>query len=239
MITLEIKDIVTKYGNAVVLNGVSLKIKKGEVTVLLGSNGAGKTTLIKTIQGLLIPAKGTIFFNDRDISKMKAHQVRKLGISSAPEGRKIFPEMTVENNLRMGLFFMNLKEEKIRIKIDEMLDIFPILRERRQQLGGTLSGGEQGMLSFARALISDPQIMILDEPSLGIQPNIVKFLFEKIKQINSEKGISIILSEQNAKQSLKIADYCYLLQKGRIIDEGNAVEIAENSFVKRAYLESQ
>jgi len=235
MIALEVRDIVTKYGNAVILHNINLKIEKGKITSLLGSNGSGKTTLIKTIQCLVKPTKGSIFFNGKDITKMQAYQTNRLGILSSPEGRKIFPKMTVDENLRTGLFSKNLKEETVRRKIDEMFNIFPILKKRNNQLGGTLSGGEQGMLAFARALIGDPQIMILDEPSLGIQPNIVKFLFEKIKQINKEKGITILLSEQNAKQTLKIADYCYLLQKGEIVDEGTADKIAKNNFIKRAY----
>ena len=236
MIALEVRDIVTEYGNAVILHNINIKIEKGEITSLLGSNGSGKTTLIKTIQCLVKPIKGSIFFNGKDITKMQAYQANRLGILSSPEGRKIFPKMTVDENLRTGLFSKNLKEETVRRKIDEMFNIFPILKKRNNQLGGTLSGGEQGMLAFARALIGDPQILILDEPSLGIQPNIVKFLFEKIKQINKERGITILLSEQNAKQTLKIADYCYLLQKGEIIDEGTADKIAKNSFIKRAYL---
>jgi len=177
MIALEVRDIVTKYGNAVILHNINLKIEKGKITSLLGSNGSGKTTLIKTIQCLVKPTKGSIFFNGKDITKMQAYQTNRLGILSSPEGRKIFPKMTVDENLRTGLFSKNLKEETVRRKIDEMFNIFSILKKRNNQLGGTLSGEEQGMLAFARALIGDPKILILYEPSLAIQLNIVKFIF--------------------------------------------------------------
>ncbi|GAI25398.1 unnamed protein product, partial [marine sediment metagenome] len=159
-------------------------------------------------------------------------------ISSSPEGRKIFPEMTVIENLKMGRFLKNDKEEVIKKKIEEIFEIFPRLKERATQLGGTLSGGEQGMLAFGRALIQDPKLMILDEPSLGIQPNLITLLFQVIEKTNKKRGITILLAEQNAKQSLRVANFCYLLEKGTFINKGTASEMSKTEFVQRAYLKT-
>jgi len=234
---LVIDNITAAYGKAVVLHKVNLSVKKGEVSALLGSNGSGKTTLIRTILGIVRPMEGSIEFDGRQIQGMDAHRANEIGISIAPEGRKIFPEMTVVENLRMGCFHEDRKEV-IQERMEEVFQLFPRLRERRSQLGGTLSGGEQGMLSLGRALMGMPRLMILDEPSLGLQPNLVEKMFEMIQKINREWGTTILLAEQNAKKTLEIANSGYVLQKGRIIAQGTAAEIGENEVVKRAYLKA-
>ncbi len=237
MSLLAASNITAGYGKALVLHGVSLGVEKGEISALLGSNGAGKTTLIKTILGLISPMEGTIEFGGMQIQGMDPHRVNEIGISIAPEGRKIFPEMTVIENLRMGCFHENRKEV-IRERMEKVFQLFPRLKERTEQLGGTLSGGEQGMLSLGRALMGMPRLMILDEPSLGLQPNLVEKMFEMIRMINEEWGTTILLAEQNARKTLEIARTGYVLQKGSIIAGGTAAELAENEVVKRAYLKA-
>ncbi len=237
MSLLRISNITTAYGKAVVLQNVSLNAEQGEISALLGSNGSGKTTLIKTILGVVRPKEGIIEFDGRQIQGMAPYQVNEIGISVAPEGRRIFPEMTVAENLRMGCFHEDRKGV-IQERMEEIFQLFPKLKERKGQLGGTLSGGEQGMLSLGRALMGMPRLMILDEPSLGLQPNLVDRMFEMIKKINEEWGTTILLAEQNARKTLEIANSGYVVQKGRIIAQGTAAEMAENEVVKRAYLKA-
>ncbi|NIO04285.1 MAG: ATP-binding cassette domain-containing protein [Proteobacteria bacterium] len=237
MSLLAMNNVTTAYGKAVVLQNVSLKAEEGEISALLGSNGSGKTTVIKTVLGLVRPKEGTIEFDGKQIQGMPPYQVNEIGISVAPEGRKIFPEMTVVENLRMGCFHEERKEV-IQERMEEIFGLFPRLKERRNQLGGTLSGGEQGMLSLGRALMGMPRLMILDEPSLGLQPNLVERMFEMIQRINQEWGTTILLAEQNARKTLEIANSGYVVQKGRIIAQGTAAEIAENEVVKKAYLKA-
>jgi branched-chain amino acid transport system ATP-binding protein len=225
------------YGKAIVLQDVSISVKEGEISALLGSNGCGKTTLIKTILGVVKPTDGAITFDGRQIHGMQTYQMSEIGISVVPEGRKIFPDMTVEENLRMGCFHEHQKSV-IQKKMEEIFQLFPRLKERLSQSGGTLSGGEQGMLAIGRALMASPRLMILDEPSLGLQPNLVEHMFEIIQAINKERGTTILLAEQNAKRTLEIADAGYVLQKGRIIDQGTAAEVSENEVVKKAYLKA-
>jgi len=234
---LQMKNITVGYGKAIVLHRVNLEIEKGAIAALLGSNGSGKTTLIRTILGLVKPLEGKIEFDSREIQGMDAHRMNEIGISIAPEGRRIFPEMTVVENLRMGCF-QETRKEVIRERMEEVFRLFPRLKERTSQLGGTLSGGEQEMLSLGRALMAKPRMLILDEPSLGLQPNLVEKMFEMIQRIREERGTTILLAEQNAKKTLEIADSGYVLQKGRIIASGKAAEIAENEVVQRAYLKS-
>jgi len=237
MSLLRIDDVTTAYGKAVVLHRVSLEVKEREISALLGSNGSGKTTLIKSILGLVKPIEGSIEFDGKQIQGIAPHQVSEIGISIVPEGRRIFPEMTVVENLRMGCFHEDRKEV-IEQRMEEVFQLFPRLQERTIQLGGTLSGGEQGMLALGRALMGVPRLMILDEPSLGLQPNLVEKMFEMIQKINGERGTTILIAEQNARKTLEIANSGYVLQKGRIIAQGTAVEIGENEVVKRAYLKA-
>lgn len=234
---LTISDLTAAYGKAVVLQNLSLNVKEKEICALLGSNGSGKTTLIKTILGLVKPAEGQIEFDGKQINGMDTHRANQLGISIVPEGRKIFPEMSVVENLRMGCFHEDRKNV-IQERTKEIFELFPRLKERAAQMGGTLSGGEQGMLAIGRALMGEPRLMILDEPSLGLQPNLVERMFEIIRRINNERGTTILLAEQNAKRTLEIAHSGYVLQKGRIIAQGTAAEVAENEVVKRAYLKA-
>jgi branched-chain amino acid transport system ATP-binding protein len=234
---LLVKNITVGYGKAIVLHQVNLEIEKGAIVALLGSNGSGKTTLIRTILGLAKPLEGKIEFDGLEIQGKDTHRMNEIGISIAPEGRRIFPEMTVVENLRMGCF-RETRKEIIRERMEEIFRLFPRLAERTAQLGGTLSGGEQEMLSLGRALMAKPRLLILDEPSLGLQPNLVEKMFEMIQRIKEEWGTTILLAEQNAKKTLEIAHSGYVLQRGRIIASGRASEIAENEVVKRAYLKA-
>ncbi len=237
MSLLSISNITAGYGKAIVLQNLSLAVEAGQICALLGSNGSGKTTLIKTILGLVKASAGRIEFDGRPILGMDTHQANRMGIAIVPEGRKIFPEMSVIENLRMGCFHEDRKDV-IQTRMHEIFGIFPRLKERAQQLGGTLSGGEQGMLAIGRALMGAPRLMILDEPSLGLQPNLVELMFDIIQEINKERNTTILLAEQNAKRTLEIADSGYVLQKGRIIAQGTAAEMAANEIVQKAYLKA-
>ncbi len=237
MSLLVVDNITAGYGKAVILQNLNLNVEEGEISALLGSNGSGKTTLIKTILGFIKPIEGSIQFDGRPIHGMDTHRASEIGISIVPEGRKIFPDMTTLENLRMGCFHEKRKDV-IQRRMEEVFRLFPRLKERITQLGGTLSGGEQGMLSLGRALMGMPRLMILDEPSLGLQPNLVEHIFEIIQRINKERGTTILLVEQNAKRTLQIANSGCVLQKGRIVDQGTAAEIAENEVVKKAYLKA-
>jgi branched-chain amino acid transport system ATP-binding protein len=218
----------------VVLRDISLKVGKGEITCLLGSNGAGKTTLMRTIVNIVRPLQGHIYFEDRRIDQLKTHQIIKRGISVVPEGRRIFPQFTVRDNLRVGAFLEN-DIQLIHKKMDGVFEVFPVLKERISQFGETLSGGEQGMLAIARALMSGPKILLLDEPSLGLAPLLVREFFKVIKRIN-EKGMTILLIEQNARKALSIASKGYVLQKGEIVAEGTREELRNSEILRSAYL---
>jgi len=218
----------------VVIREVSLKVERGELTCLLGSNGAGKTTLMRTIVNIVRPLQGHIYFEDKRIDQLKTHQIIKMGISVVPEGRRIFPQFTVYDNLRVGAFLEN-DIQLVHKKMDEVFEIFPILKERIFQLGETLSGGEQGMLAIARGLISEPKVLLLDEPSLGLAPLLVREFFKVIKRIN-EKGMTIFLIEQNARKALSIASKGYVLQKGEIVAEGTREKLKDSEILRLAYL---
>ena len=230
---LVLNDVHTYYGNIHALQGVTIEVGKGEIVTLIGANGAGKTTTLKTISGLLTPRKGTVTFEGADIARMQAHQLVKLGIGHAPEGRRIFSRLTVLENLQMGAFTRNLKT--IGPDINRVLTLFPRLRERISQQGGTLSGGEQQMLAIGRALMSQPRLLLLDEPSLGLAPILVQQVFATIKEIN-EQGTTILLVEQNALQALTIAHRGYVLQTGSVVLTGPASDLIKNETVRKAYL---
>lgn len=233
---LEVKDIHTYYGNIQALKGISIKINQGEICTLIGSNGAGKTTLLRTIQGLIRPRQGTILFEGKPIETVSPQKiVRELRIAQSPEGRMIFPRMTVLENLEMGAFS---RKDTLTIKSDleYVLNLFPRLRERIAQKGGTLSGGEQQMLSIGRALMAKPRLLLLDEPSMGLAPNLVQEIFSLIKQINKERETTILLVEQNARQALDVAVRGYVLRTGKIELEGRASDLQTNEEVRKAYL---
>jgi len=232
---LRLEKVSSQYEDKViVLRKVSLEVEKGEITCLLGSNGAGKTTLMRTIVNIVRPLQGHIYFEGMKINQLKTHQIIKLGISVVPEGRRIFPQFTVYDNLRVGAF-LESDLPSIHKKMDEVVAVFPILKERILQLGETLSGGEQGMLAIARALMADPKVLLLDEPSLGLAPLLVREFFKVIKQIN-EKGMTILLIEQNARKALSIASKGYVLQKGEIVAEGTREELRDSEILRSAYL---
>jgi len=232
---LRLEGVTAGYDEHVnVLHDVSLSAEKGRITCLLGSNGAGKTTVLRTIVNLIRPRGGQIFFQDRRIDRFRTHQIIKLGMNVVPEGRRLFPEFTVYDNLRIGAFFEN-DLSSVQRKMEGAFAIFPILRERLRQLAGTLSGGEQGMLSIARALMADPQVLLLDEPSLGLAPILVKDLFKVIQKIN-EEGVTILLIEQNARKALSVAVKGYVLQKGKIVAGGTSEALAGSEILRLAYL---
>jgi len=230
---LVLDDVHTYYGHIHALQGISVTVNQGEIVTLLGSNGAGKTTTLKTISGLLHPRTGTVHFDGQDISRVEAHRLVRVGIGHAPEGRRIFSRLTVLENLQMGAFTRNIKE--IGPDVERVMDLFPRLRERTDQAGGTLSGGEQQMLAIARALMSLPRVLLLDEPSLGLSPILVQQVFATIKEIN-EQGMTILLVEQNALQALSIADRGYVLQTGRVALSGPADHLRQDESVRKAYL---
>ncbi|WP_293153262.1 MULTISPECIES: ABC transporter ATP-binding protein [unclassified Microcoleus] len=231
---LEIKDIHTYYGNIHALKGVSLTVSQGEVVTLIGSNGAGKTTTLRTIQGLLRPRSGTVLFEGKPLESLSTEAIVRLGISQSPEGRLIFPRMTVQENLEMGAY---LRNDTLGIKSDmeKALNLFPRLRERISQKGGTLSGGEQQMLSIGRALMSRPRLLLLDEPSMGLAPMLVSQIFAIVRDINAG-GTTILLVEQNARMALSVAHRGYVIQTGEVVVAGSASDLQSNETVRKAYL---
>lgn len=235
---LKIKNLDVYYGKLYTLKKVSLHIKKGEIVTLIGSNGAGKTTLLNTISGIVKPASGSILFEGGDITKLTPEKIVKTGISQVPEGRLIFKTLTVEENLLLGAYsqYSLRKKKQIQGEIEIVYNLFPKLKERRKQLAGTLSGGEQQMLAVGRALMSKPKLLLLDEPSMGLAPNIIKEVFQHILELKKLYGLTVLLVEQNAKSALKIADRGYVLETGRVILEGTSEDLLLNRDVQRAYL---
>ncbi len=231
--TLEIDDVVTAYDKADVLQGVSLTVKAGNITCLLGSNGSGKTTLVRSILGLTPPHVGRIVFNGADITRLPTHRIIASGLACIPEGRKVFPKLTVEENLRIGAY-QETSDIVTRARIAEIFGIFPRLAERRAQLAGTMSGGEQAMVSIGRGLMCAPKLLLIDEPSLGLSPRLVKENFSIIRKIN-ERGITVFLVEQNVKQTLAISHYGYVLSKGRVAVAGTPGELAQRKELQEAY----
>jgi len=231
---LEVRGIDVHYGRIQALWEVSFTISKGEIVVLLGSNGAGKTTTLKALSGLLPVSRGQILFGGREIRFLPPHERVGLGLGQVPEGRRIFPMMTVEENLLMGGFHPAHRSGR-RAAIERVLEMFPILRERRRQLGGTLSGGEQQMLAIARALTGDPHLLMLDEPSLGLAPSVVADIFASIQQINAA-GTTVLMVEQNTQEAFRIAHRGYVLENGRVVLEDTVSRLLANPEVQRAYL---
>lgn len=231
---LKIDNLNTYYGAIHALKGVSLTVNEGEIVSLIGSNGAGKSTLVNTISGLLKPKNGKIFYNNKDITKLEAYKIVKEGISLSPEGREVFAGLSVEQNLNLGAF--SLKDKKqIKTSYEKVYDFFPKLAERKNQFAGTLSGGEQQMLAIGRSLMSSPKLLLLDEPSLGLAPNIVEQIFGLIKEI-SRDGITILLIEQNAYMALKVSNRAYVLENGVISLEGKSEDIIKDEKVREIYL---
>ncbi len=232
---LRMEHVTTVYGINKMLIDVSIKVDKGKCVSLLGSNGAGKSTLIKAILGLVKVVEGKIYFEGKDITHYSTHRVISLGISIAPEGKRIFPKLTVLENLRMGAYLVKEKKE-IERRLEELVfPYFPRLKERLNQIAGTLSGGEQSMLNIGRALMGNPKLMIFDEPSFGLAPILIQETAEIIKKINREKGITVLLVEQNANMALEITHYGYFLQKGQIIAEGTPEELKKQEIIRKAY----
>lgn len=232
---LKVTDLVSSYGNIRALKGISLEIQKGEIVSLLGANGAGKSTLMKSILGMVTIESGSIQFKGQELVGKKSHEIVPMGISLVPEGRKIFVDVTVEKNLEIGTFFRKREKSRDKELLDMVYEIFPRMYERRTQLGGTLSGGEQQMLAVGRAIMSDPQLLMLDEPSMGLAPLVVAEIFNVIKKVH-EMGITVLLVEQNANMALKISDKAYLLNTGSIVASGTGSEFLQSDVLTSAYL---
>jgi len=233
---LRTEDIYVSYGNVQALMGVSIELEEGETVSIIGANGAGKSTLMKSIMGRVKPKSGRIFYEGEDISGLNPYSATKKGIVCVPEGREIFAALTVQDNLEMGAYSRKYSAKQLRDHYNEVYQMFPILYERRRQLAGSLSGGQQQMLALGRGLMSSPRVMLLDEPSLGLAPIIVQEVFDFIASLNKEKGISILLVEQNAFIALDVSSRCYVLENGNIVVAGASSEMVENPSIKAAYL---
>ena len=231
---LEVRDLDFAYGDVHVLHGVSLTVQPGEIATLVGSNGAGKSTTLRNISRLLRPRSGSIVFDGHDLTRLASHEVVALGVVQVPEGRRVFPEMTIAENLRMGSYISSARADRAK-NLERGLTLFPRLRERFNQLAGTLSGGEQQMLAIARGLMAKPRLLLLDEPSLGLSPLLVKTIFDTIAEINKQ-GVAVLLVEQNVYQSLRIANRGYVLETGKIALSGSGQELLNNDQVKAAFL---
>ncbi len=236
---LTIKNLHTKYGPIPVLKNISLHVKQGEIVALIGTNGAGKTTLLTTISGLIRPVEGEITFNDTPITKKSPAEIVALGLSQVPEGRQIFSPLTVEENLELGAYQRSSSKngkKAVEEDLGAVYDLFPRLKERRKQVAGTLSGGEQQMLAIGRAFMAKPKMLLLDEPSLGLAPKLVDSIMSTIVALNKEQGLTILIVEQNAKKALSISHRAYVLETGKIVLQGSSEELIEDSEIKRAYL---
>jgi len=231
---LQIRKLSFAYGDLQVLWDVDLEVRPGEIVTVVGANGAGKSTILRNVSRLVRPGAGTITFEGHELNRLPSHRVVELGIVQVPEARRIFPEMTVVENLRMGSFVKATRKDRDR-NMDRVFSLFPRLAERRSQLGGTMSGGEQQMLAIGRGLMANPRVLLLDEPSLGLSPLLVHNIFEIIKEINRQ-GTTILLVEQNVFQSLRIANRAYVLETGRVVLTGTGAELLDNAHVKKAFL---
>jgi branched-chain amino acid transport system ATP-binding protein len=235
MALLEMHNVHTYYGNIHALRGITLTVDEGEIVTLIGSNGAGKSTTLRTISGLLTPREGNVTFDGRRIDRVPAHALVNLGIAQSPEGRRIFPRLTVRENLEMGAYTRNTRDGEFEADLQRVFELFPRLKERVQQKGGTLSGGEQQMLAIGRALMAHPRVLLLDEPSMGLAPILVEQIFNIIQNINKQ-GTTVLLVEQNALMALGIAHRGYVLQTGEIVLQDTAAQLQENPMVQKAYL---
>jgi len=231
---LEVKNIQVAYGKIVAVKDISIDVKQGEIVTLIGSNGAGKSTTLRTISGLIKPKSGEILFNGKRIDGVPGHEIVGMGICHSPEGRRIFPRMTVKENLELGAFLRNDKAA-VNADMDRVLELFPRLKERIKQTAGTMSGGEQQMLAVSRALMGDPKLLLLDEPSMGLAPVLVELIFDTIVKIRKQ-GITILLIEQNATAALEVADRAYVLESGAVKMSGSAKELSSDDKVTKAYL---
>ncbi len=234
MSLLDVKGINTFYGESQALWDVTFHVEKGTLVTLLGANGAGKTTTLKTICGLLKPESGEIIFSGEPIHTLPVHEIADRGITLIPEGRQLFPQMNVEENLLAGSYLKRAKKKR-KENLERVYELFPVLKERRKQIAETLSGGEQQMLAIGRALMQDPQLIMFDEPSLGLAPILVQNVFSIIKDLH-KRGATILLVEQNVNQAIKVADYCYVIENGRIVMEGTGAELEKDEKVREAYL---
>lgn len=234
MALLEVKDLMVNYGLIQAIKGVSFEVGEGEIVSLIGANGAGKTTIMHSVCNLIPKKGGSVFFDGKDVTNAPAHKLVPMGIAQVPEGRRIFQELTVTENLRLGAYTRNSKNE-IQEMLEQIYQRFPILKERARQIAGTLSGGEQQMLAMSRALMSRPRLLLLDEPSMGLSPLYVNTIFDMIQQVRRE-GTTVLLVEQNAKKALSIADRAYVLEIGRIAMSGTGAELLADDSIKRAYL---
>ena len=232
---LKVDNVDVSYGDVQVLFDVSLDIQEGELVAVIGANGAGKTTLLKTISGILTPQKGSINFEDKVISTQPSNKTVGDGIIHVPEGRLLFPDMTVRENLKMGAFLTNSKET-VSERLEMVNEMFPRLKEREKQLAGTLSGGEQQMLAVGRGLMAGPRLLMLDEPSLGLAPKLVQQIFDLVQQIKQELGVTVLLVEQNVRHSCEISDRAFVMENGKIVLQGPGSEMLENDHVREAYL---
>ncbi|WP_300343100.1 ABC transporter ATP-binding protein [Fusobacterium sp.] len=232
---LEVENLHVYYDNIHALKGISLKVRKGEVVSLIGANGAGKTTTLQTISGLIQSREGKIKFEGKEITKVECHKICQMGIAQVPEGRRVFAKLPVKDNLKLGAFTVNDTPENLERDRAKFYEVFPRMAERKNQLAGTLSGGEQQMLAMGRALMSRPKLLILDEPSMGLSPLFVKEIFSVIKKLK-EAGVTILLVEQNAKMALSVADYAYVIETGKITIEGKSEDLLNDANVKKAYL---
>lgn len=234
---LETKNLTTYHGRVKAINGINLKMNNGEIIAIIGANGAGKTTLLETIAGINRPEKGEVLYNNENLTKVPSYKMVSKGIALVPEGRQIFANLTVRENLILGMYSKYRKEKNnIKDKIDKMIEMFPGLKKHLKNTAGNLSGGEQQMLAIARALMSDPKVILLDEPSVGLAPIIVKEILTTMEKIRDELGAMMILVEQNVKAALSVADRGYVMNRGKIVLEGNAKELMENPLVKSTYL---
>ncbi|MET8996493.1 ABC transporter ATP-binding protein [Amycolatopsis sp. Hca4] len=229
---LEVQDINVHYGKIAALKGMSIEVGEGEIVSLIGANGAGKTTTLKTISGLRPLTSGRILFNGQDISKTPGHKRVLLGIGQSPEGRGVFPGMTVQENLLMGAY---TRKDDLKADLDEVYELFPRLNERKTQFGGTMSGGEQQMIAIGRALMTKPKVLLLDEPSMGLAPMLIAQIFDIIREIN-KRGTTVLLVEQNAQQALKLSDRAYVLETGRVVQSAPGAELLNDPKVRAAYL---
>jgi branched-chain amino acid transport system ATP-binding protein len=230
---LEVRDLKVSYGKILAVKKISFSVEEGQVVTLIGTNGAGKTTTLRTISGLIRPASGEILFQGKRIDSVAAHEIVSLGVAHSPEGRKIFPKMTIEENLLLGAF--SRQDNQVKDDLEAAYDLFPILRERRSQLAGTFSGGEQQMLAMSRAMMSRPKLLMLDEPSMGLSPLMMKVIMSTVKTLQSQ-GTTILLVEQNAQAALSLADHGYVLEVGKIVIKGTGKDLLVNDAVRKAYL---